>query len=214
MATNTSRSRWNKLWYETVRFVLWIIGLVYFRVRCRGTENVPNSGGALLLANHQSHLDPPLIGMMIPPQINYLARETLFKNRFFGAFIRSIGSIPIDRDGMGIGGIKATLRCLKRGEMVLMFPEGTRSPDGNMQPLKPGFAALAKRGGVPLVPIGIDGAFQAFPRGKKFPRPGRVRIVIGPPIETATAQQLDDDALVALVEERLRECWSEARALR
>jgi len=203
-----------RAWYAWMRFLAVTASLVYFRIRCHGRHYVPNSGGVLILANHQSHLDPPLVGMVIPRRVNYVARDTLFKNKLFAALINSLDAIPIDREGLGIGGLKETLRRLKRGEMVLLFPEGTRSPDGEVHPLKPGFSALVRRTRVPILPVGLDGAFDCWPRGTPAPRPRPIHIVIGEPITAEAARSLDDRGLVAMVEERIRACHAQARALR
>ena len=204
-------SRW---WYAFIRVVLWTLAIFAFRVRCHGRARLPKSGGYLLLSNHQSFLDPPLVGMVIPQRINFLARQSLFKNSLFGAFLHSLDTIPLDRDGMGIAGLKETLRRLKRGEIVLIFPEGTRSADGEMLPLKAGFSALAQRSNVPLVPIAIDGAYEAFPRSAKWPRLAVIHLCVGEPISPETANRLEDPALVALVSERLHACQDVARRQR
>lgn len=203
-----------RAWYAGMRVVVGLVAFGMFRLRFFHRERFPKTGGFLLLSNHQSHLDPPLVGLGVPRRVNYLARDTLFKNKFFAWLIRSLDAIPIDREGLGLSGLKETMRRLKRGEIVLLFPEGTRSPDGELQPLKPGFSALVQRTGVPLVPVGIDGAFDAWPRKAKFPRPGKVCVVVGEPISAEEAKTLDDRALVALVDERLRACHAEARARR
>lgn len=214
MSRDMQRSLAARIWYEFMRGVLWTFGIVCFRVRCHHRERLPTSGGFLLLANHQSFLDPPLVGMVVPRRINYLARESLFRNPLFASLIRSFDSIPIDREGLGIGGLKETLRRLKRGEIVLLFPEGTRSPDGEVQPLKPGFSALVDRAGVPIVPLAFDGAHEAFPRKAKLPRPAVIHLVVGEPISCEDARKLDDRELVALVESRLRDLHAEARRRR
>jgi 1-acyl-sn-glycerol-3-phosphate acyltransferase len=188
--------------------------LVYFRIRCHGRQHIPKSGGVLILANHQSHLDPPLIGMVVPRRVNFVARDTLFKNRLFAALINSLDAIPIDREGLGLAGLKETMRRLKRGEMVLLFPEGTRSHDGEVHALKPGFSALVQRTGVPILPVALDGAFDCWPRGTPAPRPRPIHVVIGEPISPETAKSLDDRGLVQLVEQRIRECHAQARASR
>src|SRR5690606_31019997 len=103
-------------------------------------------------------------------RLNYLARQTLFDHKFFSKLINSLDAIPIDRDGFGIAGLKETMRRLKREEMVLIFPEGTRTRDGEIAPLRPGFYTLAKRCPVALLPVAVDGAFQSWPRGQKLPR--------------------------------------------
>jgi 1-acyl-sn-glycerol-3-phosphate acyltransferase len=204
----------NRLWYEFVRRSALTMAMVFYRIRCHHRERYPTTGGFLVLSNHQSYLDPPLVGACVPRQINYLARKTLFDNRIFGGLIRSLDSIPLDRDGLGIGGLKETLRRLKRGEGVLLFPEGTRSMDGELQPLKPGFSALVDRAEVPIVPVAIDGAHEAFPRTKKWPRRAVIHIVVGDPIPLEESRKFDDRGLIDLVESRLRILHAEARRLR
>jgi 1-acyl-sn-glycerol-3-phosphate acyltransferase len=185
-----------------------------FRLRCTGRENEPTSGGALVLSNHQSMFDPPVIGATLERRLNYMARETLFKFAPFRLLIESVDAIPIDREGLGLSGLKETLRRLKRGEMVLIFPEGTRSYDGEVAPLKPGFSALARRAKVPLLPIGIDGAYQAWPRDQAFPGLSTIHIHIGEPIPAEEAATADERELVAEVERRIRACHAIARERR
>jgi len=208
------RSLAKRLWYEYLRGVLRMAAVTAYHLRFTGRENQPRAGGALILSNHQSHLDPVLVGMIFDRRMNYLARQTLFDFRPLGLMLESVDSIPIDRDGLGLSGLKETLRRVKQEEMVLIFPEGTRSPDGEVAPLKPGFSALAKRVRVPLVPVGLDGAFQAWPRTRNYPKSGTIHIHIGRPITPEEAHALDDRALVELVEARIRECHAIARANR
>lgn len=210
----SSNTRAHRVWYEFVRYLLWLIGLLVFRVRCGGREHVPATGGVLILANHQSLLDPPLLGMVIPREINYVARDTLFDNKWLAPLIRSVNAIPIDRDGLGLAGLKETLRRLKRGEIVILFPEGTRTPDGEIQPLKPGFSALVTRTGACILPMALEGSYQAWPRRQPVPLPNLVQIEIGPPLSAAEAGKLDERQLIAEVDRRIRECFAEARRKR
>ncbi len=209
-----NRSLAKRAWYEYLRVVLRMSAFSFFHLRCSGRENAPLAGGALVLSNHQSHLDPVLVGMVFERRLNYLARQTLFDIPLLGWMIESVDSIPIDREGLGLAGLKETLRRVKQEEMVLIFPEGTRTPTGELQTLKPGFAALAKRVKVPLVPVGIDGAFQAWPRSAPYPHTGTVRIHIGTPLLPDEAVGLDDRALVEEVERRIRACHAIARRSR
>ena len=134
----------------------------------------------VLLATHHSYLDPLLIGCFMPRPIGYLARDTLFTG-LLGPLIRSYDAIPIDREGGGLAGIRATLKRIKQGDAVLMFPEGTRSPDGKLQPLKPGFIALVRRGKASIVPLALAGTFESWPRGENGRDPPRVGLVCGLP---------------------------------
>jgi len=152
-----------------------------------------------------------LVGLSLDRRLNYLARETLFDFAPLRLIIQSLDAIPIDREGLGLAGLKETLRRVKRGELVLIFPEGTRSQDGEVAPLKPGFSALAKRAKVPLVPVGIDGAYQAWPRNQLLPWVGTIHVHIGAPIPVEQAQAADERELVAEVESRIRHCYQVAR---
>lgn len=162
---------------------------------------MPSSGPLLIVSNHQSHLDPVLIGVASPRQLRAPARHTLF---FWPLswMIRSLGAVPIDRSG-GIAGIKAILKMLREGDAVLLFPEGTRTHDGKLQPLQAGFAAIARRSGAAIVPTAVDGAFAAMPRGSFIPRPRPIASIFGPPISAAEIGQLSDEQLVELVHDRV-----------
>ncbi len=187
-------------------------GVLFFRIRLRGILNEPEEGPVLVVSNHQSHLDPPMIGMFFRRPLNYMARETLFKFPPLGWLIRTLGAIPIDRDGVGLSGMKETLRRLKYGQMVLVFPEGSRTRDGQLGALKPGFCALARRGGVKLLPVGIAGAYRAWPRSRSAPGRATVQIRVGKPISPEEIAALDDKALIARVQADLQACWATAEA--
>jgi 1-acyl-sn-glycerol-3-phosphate acyltransferase len=206
------RSLVNRLWYCFLHRSLQLLAVVVYRVRYSGRKNIPASGGVLVVSNHQSHLDPPLVGIGSPRPMNYLARDTLFRFAPFGRLIHSIGAIPIDREGIGLGGIKEALRRLKRGEMVLIFPEGTRTRDGQIAPFRPGFTALAARSGAAILPVAIDGAFRAWPRSRPWPGLGRIRVQFGLPILPAEIVGRDERELLAEVERRVRDRHAELRA--
>jgi 1-acyl-sn-glycerol-3-phosphate acyltransferase len=190
------------------------LAVLLFQIRGFGRERIPTSGGALVLANHQSNLDPVLIGMMFDRRLNYLARDTLFGFAPFRWLINSLDAIPIEREGLGVGGLKETLKRVRRGEMVLMFPEGTRTGDGRPRPLRPGFCVVARRAGVPLLPLAIDGAFEAWPRRRRFPRPATVRVEIGDPLLPEEIAHLDDGQLTEAIESRIWACFERARRRR
>lgn len=208
------RSLAKRLWYDALQVLCRLAAVPLFHIRSHGRENMPAEGGALVLSNHQSMLDPVLLGLSVDRRMNYVARDTLFGNPLFRWLINSLDAIPIDREGGGRAGLKETLRRLKRDEMVLLFPEGTRTPDGEVQPLKAGFTAIARRAGVPIVPMALDGAYQCWPRGTKAPRPGTVAVVIGPPLSPTEVALLGDRELAAEVERRIRACHADARRMR
>lgn len=203
-----------RLAYDFSRIGVRVFGKVLFNLRLRGIDRFPDSGGALVCSNHQSYLDPILLGSLCDRRMNYLARESLFESGIFSALMRFYDAIPVRRDGMSISGLKETLKRLKRGELVVIFPEGTRTEDGRIQPLKSGFCMLARKAKVPLVPVAITGAFDVWPKGQKRPKLARVVLEAGDPIPAETVAELDDDALVALVAEKMHAVFDSAEALR
>lgn len=207
----SQRSLPSRIWYRLLQRFLQLLAIVVYRVRFSGRENIPTSGGVLVVSNHQSHLDPPLVGIGVPRRMNYLARKTLFRFKPFGWLLHSVDAIPIDRDGFGLGGIKESLKRLKHDEMVVVFPEGTRTRDGQIAPFRAGFATLAVRSNAAILPAAVDGAYQAFPRGKKFPGPGRIRIRYGRPILPSEFAGRSEHELVAEVERRVRACFDALR---
>lgn len=208
------RSLTKRLGYSAIRLAARIVALCFFGLRVSGRNLWPTTGGGLVCANHQSNFDPPLVGLTCGRHMNYLARDSLFRIPILKQLITFLDAIPINREGLGLGGIKETLRRLKAGELVLIFPEGTRTRDGEVAPLKAGFIALARRSRVPLIPVGIDGAFQAWPRTSRFPRLTRLAVIIGEPISADQVVTLTDDALLATLESRIRACHAAACDLR
>jgi 1-acyl-sn-glycerol-3-phosphate acyltransferase len=209
-----NRPWWKSAGYQFFKRSFLVLARLFFWFRWRGKEYFPREGGALICCNHQSYFDPVLVGICFKHQLNFLARDTLFKTFLFGPLIHYLEAIPIERDGFGISGIKETLRRLKRGEMVVIFPEGTRTLDGKVGELKPGFCALARRGHVPILPVAVDGAYDAWPRSQRFPRPVKLRTCFGPLISIEEIAALSDDELLNEVRRRILACHREARAFR
>jgi 1-acyl-sn-glycerol-3-phosphate acyltransferase len=211
MTPPVQRSLPNRAWQAFLKFTCRLSFVAVFNIRCHGRQFVPRSGGALMLSNHQSHLDPVIVGLASDRRLNYVARKTLFRFPPFRWLINSLDAIAIDREGSGLEGLKETLKRLKRGEIVLLFPEGTRTPDGEVHAVKPGFCAVARRAQVPLVPVAMDGAFDAWPRTRTLPQRAVIHVAFGPPLEPQEFEALDDAALVAELERRIRACHAEAR---
>jgi len=207
----SERPLWNDLWYGFLRAGCRLAAVLGYRVRHTGVLNIPREGGVLVVSNHQSHLDPPLIGMGGNRRMNYLARRTLFGFGPFGWLINSLDAIPIDREGLGLAGIKESLKRLRRGEMVVVFPEGTRTPDGAIHPFRPGFTTLAVRGKAAILPVAIEGAYAAWPRRRRLPGLGPTHVHYGPPILPDLVAKLDERALLREVERRVRACHAVLR---
>lgn len=201
-----------RLAYSLTRQWCRLIGAAFFSFRVSGREHWPATGGALVCANHQSYLDPIIIGAACDRPLSYMARASLFRMPLFGGLIRTYNGFPVQREGIGIGGLKEMLRRLKRGEMVVIFPEGTRTTDGEMRPLQPGFISVARRSGQPLVPVAVAGAFTVWPRTSRFPRPQPIAVHVGEPLSAACLVGLSDELVLEEVDQRLRSCLETAQA--
>jgi 1-acyl-sn-glycerol-3-phosphate acyltransferase len=185
-----------------------------FQLRVEGRHHLQADGGAMLLSSHQSVMDPVLVGLMDNHFVSYLARHTLFKSRLFALLIRVLNAIEIDRERGGLSGLKEMLKRLKQGDRVLLFPEGTRTVDGNISPLKAGFIPIARRSGVPLIPVAIAGAYECMPRGSKRIQLGSIALSVGAPIPASEYTQLSDQELLERLSQRLDVLYSRARMLR
>ena len=218
------RSWLNRRWYDCVYLSAWTGLTLGWSVRVAGRRNMPMTGPALLISNHQSYLDPLLIGMASPRLLlTYLARLTLFRNPALRWFIKSMGAIPIDKEGIGRAGLQLTLDCLQRGEAVLVFPEGNRTHDGNLHPFEPGISLLVKKVQAPIVPIGIAGVYQAWSRHMTVPRPAPIflgpspaalGVCIGKPIQPAALAGMKRDEKVAALHAEVAKCVAAAERLR
>jgi 1-acyl-sn-glycerol-3-phosphate acyltransferase len=160
-----------RAWYAT-----------YFRWRVFNPERVPGTGAVILASNHASFLDPPLVGAGLSRGINYLARESLFRFPGIGALLRSWNAVPVDRDGGGAAGLKAILDRLLAGGGIILFPEGTRTRDGQLQPARSGIGLVVIKSTAPVVPVRVFGTYEAYGRHVKFPRPKRITVKYGRPM--------------------------------
>ena len=204
------RGRLGWLWYRVVQWFFSTILASTYGLRATGRENIPDRGSLMLVSNHLSHLDVLILGILLDRPLNYVARSTLF---FFplGLFIRSLGAFPIQRDGIGAQGLKETLRRLKSGGIVTLFPEGTRTSDGELGELKAGIALLAAKARVPILPAAIAGSFEAWPKSRMLPSPHPLQVHFGRPISPEQIKQLSPEALTGLIRERILECQAIAR---
>ena len=206
------RSRIKRAGYGAFRVLARLTAVVLFRFRSFGAANMPATGPVLVCSNHQSNMDPVLVGLVFGRRLNFVARKSLFGFAPFRWLIQFLDAIPIDRDGMGLEGIKESIRRLRQGEAVLIFPEGTRTPDGELQELKPGFCALARRTQATLLPVAIDGAYQVWPKHAKMIHLFRqIQVRVGEPIRFTDYEHIDDSVLVSRLAGRIRQCHESLR---
>jgi len=159
-----------------------IMFATYFRWRVFNPERVPLTGRVILASNHASYLDPPLVGSGLMRPINYLARESLFRFFGIGALLRSWNSVPVDRDGGGARGLKNIMDRLRDGGGIILFPEGTRTRDGQLQPAHSGIGLVIAKSDAPVVPVRVFGTYEAWGRNQKIPHPKRVAVKYGVPM--------------------------------
>jgi 1-acyl-sn-glycerol-3-phosphate acyltransferase len=181
-------------WWDLGKTTCFYATTGLFSLRTAGAHHVPRSGPVLALSNHQSFLDPILVGLAIPRYVRFVHRQTLKKNRLLAWVMASLRAIPIDHKGFSREGLQATLDALAAGNCVGMFPEGERTHDGTVEPFKPGIALLLKRVKAPIVPVGIAGAYAALSRHQKVPRlaplflpptAATIAVSVGAPIDPA-----------------------------
>lgn len=203
--------------WRTIQFVLQNFFCFWLRYRARGIENLPATGGALLLVNHQSFLDPLLVGLPLTRPVSFLARDSLFRIPVIGYILRNTYVMPINRESASTASLREAIRRIGAGFYVGIFPEGTRTLDGQVGEFKPGFLALMRRTTAPIIPVGIAGAFEAYPKGTPFPYPGKVRVVFGTAFDRERLESFgkaDEDALLAFVHEGVAKCAHDAQAWR
>jgi 1-acyl-sn-glycerol-3-phosphate acyltransferase len=171
-----------KLFY---RFGLELFGAIargFYDYRVINRERLAKvPGGALLACNHASFFDPPLVGLAFEEEIHFLARKSLMSNRLADAVYRGWNTIPVDQDKPDMSGLKTVIRRLKSGNKVLIFPEGSRTLNGELLPAEPGTGLIVAKAGVPVIPMRLFGTREALPRGAAFPRPSQITLVIGEP---------------------------------
>jgi 1-acyl-sn-glycerol-3-phosphate acyltransferase len=211
------------LWYDANYWAMMAALTLGWSLRIEGRRHVPRRGPVLLLANHQSFLDPPIVGVASPRRVWFLARRTLFQPPL-GALLRSYHGVPVNLEGLARDGLQAVLDLLKIGEAVVVYPEGNRTEDGAMQPLMPGVHLLIRRSGpFTIVPVGIAGAFEALSRHRKFPRfspmvspatGAGLAVVLGKPVASEPYKEMDRDKVLADLLERIRHVQQRAERIR
>jgi 1-acyl-sn-glycerol-3-phosphate acyltransferase len=186
------RCAWN-----TGRLLSRIISMLLFRLHVGGQSNIPKTGGVLMVTNPQSFLDPWLIGIAPSRQVHYMARDTLFKGGFLTWLMELLNAFPVKRGAADLTAIRTAVERLDKGFLLNIFPEGTRSEDGSIGHIAPGISLILNRckTDVAVLPVVIDGAFEAWPRTSRFPHPHPIRIRHGKPIAAAEWRGLSAEAL-------------------
>lgn len=181
-----------------------------FDLKVYGTHLVPQAGGVLIVSNHQSYLDPVLLGVALPRSLGYMAKSELFENPVLNWLFRSLGAFPVRQTGSAAGAIKETIERLHEGRAINIYPEGTRSPDGRIHPFEKGTALVVRKAKVPVVPAAVWGSFEAYPSGTTFPWPRPIRVMFGPPV---LLHDLRPEQLTAALEGRVRAMYDRLAAM-
>jgi 1-acyl-sn-glycerol-3-phosphate acyltransferase len=211
------------LWYEAAFLAGMTAMNLAFSLRTEGRQNMPRTGPVLVVANHQSFLDPLLVGLAVHRHLCYLARKTLFVKPAFTRLIRSFNAIPIDQEGVGKEGIRTILQQLRLQQAVLIFPEGERTESGAMNELRPGVHLLIRRAEAPLLPVGIAGAFAAWPRSRAFPVPAplflpagknTIAVSVGEPLDSRRYANMPRDQALKELSNQIQKVQIRAERLR
>ncbi len=190
-----------------------MLAVVAIRLRVFGQHHVRRTGGVLLVANHQSYLDPVVLGLGLDRMIAFMARRTLFQNAWFAKLIRLLNAFPVTRGGRDTAAMHEAVDRLRAGECLVMFAEGTRTRDGRIGPLRAGILVIAQRAGVPMVPTAIDGAYDIWPRHGGL-QPGHVAVSFGMPIWPEEQAGMGRDVLVRRLAEALKTQQAGLRRMR
>jgi 1-acyl-sn-glycerol-3-phosphate acyltransferase len=161
--------------------------LTAYDLKTYGLEHIPKRGGVLIVANHQSFLDPIMLAVNVRRPVSFLAKSELFENKYFGRLIRGVNAFPVRQGEGDVGAVRETIKRLQEGHVLIMFPEGSRTEDGKVAKMESGVGLIVRRAGadVKVVPAAIDGAFQAWPRHQKLPRLHPIRVKYGPALQLA-----------------------------
>jgi 1-acyl-sn-glycerol-3-phosphate acyltransferase len=174
-----------------------------FRPWVEGEENIPDEGAAIFASNHLSFSDSIFLPLLVPRRMTFLAKSDYFtgtglKGRATAAFFKGVGQLPVDRSGgrAGEAALRSGLKVLRRGELLGIYPEGTRSPDGRLYRGRTGVARMALEAGVPVLPVAMIGTDKAQPTGKKIPKVMRIGVKIGKPLDFSRYEGMEGDRFV------------------
>lgn len=179
-----------------------------FDLKVYGAHRVPSEGGVLLVSNHQSYLDPVLVGVRLKRPLSYMAKSELFRFRPFAWLIRALGAFPVKQGAGDVGAMKETIARLQEGRALNIFPEGSRTEDGELLPIEKGVGLVIRKAKVPVVPVVIHGSYEAWPKDQKLPRPHPIRILYGRPLDLSS---MDREQIIETIGRSFREMFAELR---
>ena len=203
-------TQWSRF-YAACKVLSVAVMRLMFRLEAIGKENIPAHGPVLMVANHSSVLDPPLIGGASDRQLTYLAKAELFEIPLFGALIRGLNARPVRREGADPSALRIAKRVLEDGGALLVFPEGTRGDEGVIRPAKPGAGLLAVSSGAAVVPVYVSGSGRAWPRGRRLPRPAKVTVTFGKPLRFEAERGADRKAQYEIASREMMDAISRLR---
>jgi 1-acyl-sn-glycerol-3-phosphate acyltransferase len=180
--------------YRILRFVSFLLCKLFFHFEVFGKECIPGKGGFIIVSNHASFLDPVILGISCPRLLSYAARDSLFSKAFFASLLRRIGVFPVKRWSADLSAVRESVRRLKLGFGLVIFPEGTRSASGDIQSVARGFVLLAQKARVPIIPARIFGSHKAWPKSRRIFSPARVRVLFLEPVYSHKDKDYDRTA--------------------
>jgi len=166
------------MFYSIVRIISWILLKIFWGMKVKGAENIPKNGAVIIASNHVSYLDPAVLAASLNRKIYFIAKKEVFKNGFVSFILKNLNAISVDRENADILAFKKAINILREEKVLGIFPEGTRSPNGELQELKLGAIKIAMKTGVPILPVGIIGTHKIYPRGIKFPILFKHKIIV------------------------------------
>lgn len=178
---------------------------IFWRLEVEGAENLPREGGVLIASNHCSYLDPPVMGASVERQVHFMAKKELFNIPGLNFFMRRTGTFPVARGTANRSAIRKAIEYLSSGEVVGIFPEGTRTKSGTMKNGEIGAAMLAAKAGVPILPMGIKGNIRVFQMKGIIPKFSKIKVKIGKPIEVPLQPKADREQLKAILDKVMEE---------
>jgi 1-acyl-sn-glycerol-3-phosphate acyltransferase len=209
-------TRLDRAVYAATRRLIIVVGTLLFRVKVVGKENLPTSGACVVAPVHRSNLDTPILAFVTRRRLRFMGKDSLWKSKL-AWYLTALGGFPVVRGTADREALRACEAILRRGEPLVMFPEGTRRSGEALAELFDGPAFLAARTGAPIVPIGIGGSEGVMPKGSKLIRPKKVTIVIGAPIVPPAPEGRVPRRVVRELTEQLgtalQKCFDDARAL-